>query len=164
MRRKRPVRRAGDYAQYTTLDLKAAVSCREDGRSFDRHWRVLEAFEDCLGDTFYEDLQREPPADPPSATCMKGRCRTYLCRYHLAIEQLPNGSLRLAFPRKHVDELQYECLHKFVEAHPDGASLDQIGNALGVTRQRCLQMLRQAMGKLRPAAIALQSAPKPSNQ
>jgi hypothetical protein len=150
---KNPKRRLGDYAQYCSLDLKRAAHLGEDAPSYDRHWRVLEAFEDCLGETFYADLQREPPADPPSATCMEGRCRTYLCRYHLAVEKQPNGSLRLVFPRRHVDTLEFECTWKFIQAHPGGASMDKIGKALGFTKTRCLQSLKNTMRKLRPQVI-----------
>lgn len=36
----------------------------------------------------------------------------------------------------------------FVATHPDGGTLEQIAEVLGVTRQRCEQLVRKAVAKL----------------
>lgn len=41
---------------------------------------------------------------------------------------------------------------RFVADHPDGATLEQVGDALGVTRERVRQLERTALGRLRKRA------------
>jgi len=37
---------------------------------------------------------------------------------------------------------------EFIATHPDGASLQEVGDALGITRQRAQQLEKKALDKL----------------
>jgi DNA-directed RNA polymerase sigma subunit (sigma70/sigma32) len=48
-----------------------------------------------------------------------------------------------------------EAAQRFVEEHPEGASLNEIGEALGVTYERARQIEAAAMAKLRGIPLRL---------
>ena len=44
-------------------------------------------------------------------------------------------------------------VEEFIHQHPNGASMVEIGEALGITRERVYQILRKALAKCQVAAL-----------
>lgn len=108
-------------------------------------------------------LGQEFPPDPTAPPRPKtwGECkeahrgtRTNPCPYagcvhHLALDVTSGGSLVAAFPDREADEIPYTCSLQFAEANPDGATLEEIGAVMNVTRERVRQVEARALVRLR---------------
>lgn len=46
-----------------------------------------------------------------------------------------------------------ELVEEFIASHPNGGSVQEIANALGLTRERVFQLLRKALVKAQVAAL-----------
>lgn len=75
------------------------------------------------------------------------------CRHHLAIEVGRGGSIMYAQAPVEPADLAYSCSLDLAEA--DGLMLDQVAQALGVTRERVRQLEERALEKARRAAARL---------
>jgi hypothetical protein len=89
----------------------------------------------------------------------RGECRDgirpcpYLCRHHLAIEvneQL--GHITFLFPDVPLEEMGETCSLDFAER--GGMTLDEVGKALGVTRERARQIEEMGIRKVKNATGA----------
>jgi len=87
------------------------------------------------------------------ADCLEGGanaerpCPFVGCRYHLAIDVAPNGSLTINFPDLELDELLDTCALDVAEF--GGLVLDDVGRRMNLTRERARQIEILAGGKVR---------------
>lgn len=84
------------------------------------------------------------------AECEEGPrpCPFVSCKHHLYLDVNPEtGSLRLTFPDKEVDELEETC--SLDVAMRDGATLEQVGELVNLTRERIRQIEVRGLVKLR---------------
>lgn len=82
-------------------------------------------------------------------------CPFVSCRHHLYLEVLPRtGRLQLAFPNREPWELEESC--SLDVADRGDATLERVGEAIGVTRERVRQLEHQALGRLARVAERLQ--------
>lgn len=68
------------------------------------------------------------------------------CKYHLALEVAPTGSLRIVFPDVDPTEMPASCALDVADEGPH--TLDQIAELTNVTRQRLQQIELGALRKL----------------
>jgi len=73
-------------------------------------------------------------------------CPFVSCRHHLYLELRTSGSMLLPFPELEPDELPESCSLDLAER--DGMTLLEVGNLLGVSRERIRQIERKALHKL----------------
>jgi hypothetical protein len=84
-----------------------------------------------------------------SGGCNEGRpCPWVSCRYHLALDVTEAGSLTIRFPDREVWEMTDTCCLDVAE-EGDDLTLERIGGALNVVRERVRQVEDLAMGQLR---------------
>lgn len=83
------------------------------------------------------ELQRRPRT---RGDCVDGpRPCPYLgCKYHLALDVSPAGSLFDNFPNRDLDELEETCALDVADR--GGVTLERIGELLNVTRERIRQI------------------------
>jgi len=64
------------------------------------------------------------------------------CRHHLAIWDVnpESGTIRYTHPGKTLGQLQETCVLDVVKANPDGATLEKVGELVGLTRERVRQI------------------------
>lgn len=81
------------------------------------------------------------------AHCVDGPrpCPFMLCRYHLYLEVLKTGALRINFPDKDPMEMPYSCALDIAER--GGIVLEELGLLMRITRERMRQI--EAYAKLR---------------
>lgn len=83
------------------------------------------------------------------AECVAGvrPCPFVSCRHHLYLDVTDAGAIKLNFPDIEPDELAFSCALDIADA--GGATLEQVGAALNVTRERIRQMEERAMKRIR---------------
>jgi len=74
-------------------------------------------------------------------------CPWVSCAYHLALDVSDSGNIKLTFPGTEVEDMQYTCALDLAEG--DGATLDEIGAAQNVSRERVRQIEVKAIAHLR---------------
>ena len=75
-------------------------------------------------------------------------CPWVSCAYHLALDvSEDSGNIKLTFPGTEVEDMQHTCSLDLAEG--DGATLDEIGAAQNVSRERVRQIELQAIAHLR---------------
>ena len=98
-------------------------------------------------------------ADPRPRTraeCKDGHrpCPFVSCRYHLYLDVNPEtGSSKLNFPHLAVDEMRETC--SLDVAARGGATLEQVGELLNITRERVRQIEVRALVQLRRVGVTL---------
>lgn len=65
------------------------------------------------------------------------------CTHHLYLDVLDRGSIRFNFPNKEPWELAESCTLDVAER--DGATLDEVGKTINITRERVRQLIEQAL-------------------
>lgn len=70
------------------------------------------------------------------------------CRYHLALYVSHTGAITVPFGDGDVARLRQSCALDVVDAHPNGATLDEVGLVLNVSRERVRQIEAAAQRKL----------------
>ena len=109
-----------------------------------------------------EEGRREYPEDTrPLRPKTRGECENgerpcpfVSCRYHLYLDVLPSGNIRLAFPDLELEDLQETCALDVADR--GGLSLEETARANNVTRVRIQQIEAHAFNKLKPRTKKLQ--------
>lgn len=78
-------------------------------------------------------------------------CPFVSCRHHLYLDVTAVGSIHLNFPDKEVWELERSCSLDLAEE--DGLTLDEVGKALQVTRERARQIEAKALRRVQGAGV-----------
>lgn len=92
------------------------------------------------------------PARPSTrAECLPGGsnaarpCPYVSCRYHLFLDVRRTGTLKLNFRRRSIDQLAETCA---LDVADRGAhSLEQLGQLMGITRERVRQIANRALAR-----------------
>ena len=75
-------------------------------------------------------------------------CPWVSCAYHLALDvSEDSGNIKLTFPGVEVEDMRHTCALDLAEG--DGATLDEIGAAQNISRERVRQIELQAIAHLR---------------
>jgi hypothetical protein len=116
--------------------------------------RTLVAIAPLLEEELYEVTHERPRT---RGECRGGirPCPYVACRHHLAIEVTDVGRLKLVWPGRELEDMPATCALDLVDEADDGATLDEIGAALNVTRERVRQIERKALAKFRARMRAL---------
>ncbi len=92
-----------------------------------------------------EDMKR--PRTRRDCADIPRPCPFVSCKYNLYLDIDPrSGSIKLNFPDQDIDQLQYSCALDLAEKD---STLEEIGNALGVVRERIRQIEAKALERLR---------------
>lgn len=91
----------------------------------------------------------------------RGECRSVArpcpyvgCKYHLFLDELPSRSLLFNHPAREPSELSHSC--SLDVADLGGATLEEVGAVLGITRERVRQIQERALVKLRTRGVLLE--------
>jgi len=94
--------------------------------------------------------------------CPEGNdpCPFIGCRYHLAIDEATIGEALAAKPKLASGFILIDrnCALKFVDSHPGGATLEEVGEELLLTRERVRQIEVKALEKLRLVELFIEIA------
>jgi hypothetical protein len=82
----------------------------------------------------------------------EGPCPWVSCEYHLYLDVINDGTLKLNFPDREVWELEETCALSV--ADKGGATLEEVGLHLNITRERVRQMEVMACMQVAQAAGA----------
>ena len=101
-----------------------------------------------------EDLGVERPRT--RADCIEGvrPCPFVSCKFNLYLDVAPSGSLKLNFPDLEPDEMDPRRSCALDIAARDGATLEEVGQATNLTRERVRQVEVRALARLQPQAKA----------
>lgn len=92
-----------------------------------------------------------PPRPRSLAECPCSRpCPWVGCQYHLYLDVTEHGSIRFNFPDLEPWELPVSCA--FDLARLGGLTLDEVGIAMNITRERVRQLMELALREARAAA------------
>lgn len=84
-------------------------------------------------------------------------CPFVSCRWHLYLDVLESGALKLNFPDIEPHELEHSCCLDIAERGPH--RLEDVGAVMNLTRERVRQTEDAALAKVEAAAAHLQEAP-----
>ena len=76
-------------------------------------------------------------------------CPFVSCRYHLYLDVVASGNVKLNFPDLEVWELAQTCALDVADGNRDGLPLDDVGDLMNITRERVRQVETEAVDKLR---------------
>jgi hypothetical protein len=120
--------------------------------------RLLRFFSDAnLLDADPDDLLLDTDRPETRGDCLPGGmneqrpCPYVSCRHHIYLDVTRDGALRLNFPDIGPDELEKlpgTCALDL--ADQGGLTLEDVGEALGVTRERARQLEERVLVKVRP--------------
>lgn len=101
-----------------------------------------------------EELMRliEQTRPKTRADCVNGPrpCLFVSCKHNLYLDVNPEtGSIKLNFPDKEIQELQYTCALDVAEK--GGITLEEVGEIMNLTRERIRQVETRGLMKLREA-------------
>jgi len=95
-------------------------------------------------------LAQCPPDEEP--------CPFVSCRHHLALEVMPRTgklpAVRLTFPDKDLSEMDETCSHRVARrtaAKREELSIEETARMLNITGERCRQLEKVALAKVRAA-------------
>lgn len=80
--------------------------------------------------------------------CVEGirPCPYVSCKHHLYLDVTPTGSIKLNFPNVEPDELEYSCALDIADL--GGVTLEDVGGALNITRERIRQLEKRALKRM----------------
>jgi hypothetical protein len=101
-----------------------------------------------------DELLKTIDAERPKtrADCMNGPrpCLFVSCKHNLYLDVNPEtGSIKLNFPDKEIQELEYTCALDVAEK--GGITLEEVGEIMNLTRERIRQVETRGLIKLREA-------------
>jgi hypothetical protein len=99
------------------------------------------------------------------ADCINGPrpCLFVSCKHNLYLDVNPEtGSIKLNFPDKEIQELQYTCALDVAEK--GGITLEEVGEIMNLTRERIRQVETRGLMKLREATERDPVPPVAANQ
>ena len=85
-----------------------------------------------------------------------GVCPFIGCRHHLAADEVPHRGKRRARLATGFILLERNCALDFVDTHPGGATLEEVGAELTLTRERVRQIEVAAMEKLKGSELFIE--------
>lgn len=90
-----------------------------------------------------------PPMPRTRGECRDGPrpCPFVRCRFHLAADVTPAGSIKINFPDRDPTDIPETCALDVADR--GAATLDEISKALNLTRERVRQVERDALQRLR---------------
>jgi len=96
-----------------------------------------------------EELQRAEEQRPDIwGECLSRKaCPFVSCRYHLYLDVLPTGSIKIGHPRLGPCSIKYFCALQV--ASRGSSTLEEIGGILNITRERVRQIEEKALEKVR---------------
>jgi hypothetical protein len=100
-------------------------------------------------------LEAERPRTRGDCAGGERPCPWVGCKYHLAVEVSCAGGLKLAFPGVELEDMVETCALDVADA--GGATLEQCGQLLGITRERIRQVQARALQRF--ARHELEEAP-----
>ena len=107
------------------------------------------------GAALYPDEGQHAERPRTRAECpdtSEGPCPWVSCKYHLYLDVNDRtGSIKLNFPGLEVWELPDTCALDVAERSSEGITLERVGEAINVTRERVRQIEARAMRKARAA-------------
>lgn len=109
----------------------------------------VSARELAVGRALYPPEEHDGSARPRTrAECIDGPrpCPFVSCRHHLYLDVTSCGSMKLNFPDLEPDELVASCSLDL--AAGDDLTLEEVGEAMNLTRERVRQLEGQALAKL----------------
>ena len=107
----------------------------------------------------YDEEPDDPVADPPrpktrgDCAGVPRPCPFAACKYHLYVDVNEEGTLKVNFPDRGIDEIPYSCSLDVADAGMH--TLDEIGDAMNITRERVRQIDHGLRAKLGPALVHL---------
>jgi hypothetical protein len=78
-------------------------------------------------------------------------CPFVSCRYHLYLDVAPSGNIKLNHPGLEVWDMAQTCALDVADFNPEGLPLEEVGDLMNLTRERCRQIEFAAVGKIRNA-------------
>ena len=104
-----------------------------------------------------EELLKTIDSERPKtrADCINGPrpCLFVSCKHNLYLDVNPEtGSIKLNFPDKEIQELEYTCALDVAEK--GGITLEEVGEIMNLTRERIRQVETRGLIKLREATEA----------
>lgn len=103
-----------------------------------------------IGQLLYPERVEGRPRTRGECAGVPRPCPYVGCRHHLGIEVNGAGNLSFAHGPTEVHDLRWSCSLDLAEH--EGLTLDQVGQALGVTRERVRQLEVRALAKAQRAA------------
>jgi hypothetical protein len=80
---------------------------------------------------------------------MSRPCPLVSCKYNLYLDITASGRVHLNFPDIAPHEMTHSCALDVAELHPDGMTLEHVGDVLHLTRERIRQIEAGAKKKTR---------------
>lgn len=96
-----------------------------------------------------DDVQR--PRTRGECADVPRPCPFVSCRYHLYLDVTPTGTLQINHPDLEPQQLRDSCALDI--ADEDSATLERIGGAIAVTRERVRQLIGLSLLRARRAAV-----------
>jgi hypothetical protein len=113
--------------------------------------RVLQTREERQAD---DRILRANPLPGHRHECQEAArpCPHVSCSMHLYLDVLPGGAIRFNFPGLEPWEIPETCAKDLIDQ--GGATLEEVGRAINLTRERVRQLIEQALRKAKRRARA----------
>lgn len=106
-----------------------------------------------------EEQEWEPYPEWAERPCRRGDCENdtrpcpfVSCRYHLYLDVLPSGNIKLNHPGLEVWEMAQTCALDVADFNAEGLPLEDVGDLMNLTRERARQIETAALDKVRQLA------------
>lgn len=106
-----------------------------------------------------EEITQNRPRSRADCVNSPRPCVFVSCKYNLYLDVNPEtGSIKLNFPDKQIDELEYTCALDVSEK--GGITLEEVGEIMNLTRERIRQVETRGLEKVRTATEAEPKRPR----